>query len=128
MSGADRTRGARSVIQGVQSYYAEDVETSSSYSDVAFEDDAGRSTAVLSVGHAISALIRAKASTQDCNIKVLARPATGYPWRELVAETALVADTDTEVLADTIRDWQLKVQVKEGGTSGGTVEVGVCLK
>jgi hypothetical protein len=128
MSGQDQVTSAGTVRQAAQSYYAEDVATTASYADVSFTDDHGRTQTVLSTGHAISALIRAEADTQDCNIKVLARPANDYPWRELVAETALVDGTDTEVLADTVRDWQIKVQVKEGGTSGGTVSVGVCLK
>lgn len=128
MPGQDQTRGKRGVIQAVQSYDVADHETTSSYVDVAFVDDSGKSQTVLSVGHAISLLLRARAETQDCDIKVLARPAQNYPWRELVAETTLTAGTDTEVYADTIRDWQVKVQVKEGTTSGGTIDIGVCIK
>lgn len=127
--GTDQATSAMPVRQAAQCYYLEELETSNAYSDVVFNLDSGnRSTEILHAGHAISGMIRALAKTQDCLAKVFARPHPDYPWREIVSATNLVADTDTVLVEDTLRDWQYKIQIKEGSTSGGTVTIGVTLK
>lgn len=118
----------RKVEQDYKTFYATGVATGAAYADVELTELYGGKSTEMNTGERISLLVRAEATTQDCNIKVLARPHPSYDWRELVAETGLTADTDTEVYADTIRDAQIKIQVKQGASPGGTVTIGVCLK
>lgn len=108
-----------------------------SWQDIPFDLGRVSGTTVTEIpcGQAVSAQIRAYATTAAVNVRILARPASGYEWVELVASTAVAIATpsggivsgDTELLAATIRYEAIKVQVQQA-TSGGTATVGLCLK
>lgn len=110
------------------SLYATGVATTASYADVTFTDTAGRSVTEIPAGFAISLIVEAIAATQAVNVKVLHRSHPSATWRELAAETAVGTSSVTEVYADIVRGAQIKVQIKEGTTSGGTGTISLCLK
>lgn len=114
-------------VRAAYSAYCASQATTSEYVAVEFsidELDADQ----LNLGHAVSLLIRAKSTTQDSLIKVMAKVHSDYPdWFELVSETALTTDVDTEIYADILRYPVIQILIKEG-TSGGTVTVAFCAK
>lgn len=108
--------------------YAADVATTSSYADVEFTVD-GNTESAIECDFAISLEVEAEAATQDVNIKVLTRAHFSMPWRELQAETGVTtAGGNQSVYSGTVRGSQIKVQIKEGASSGGTAKIAVTLK
>lgn len=104
--------------------------TTASYAAVEF-DFGGASNKVIDeliLGHAISLLVHAYSDTVTTYIKIEGKVNKDYPeWAEIVAETSLSADTDTEVFADVLRYHVIRIMVKQN-SGAGDVTIGICAK
>lgn len=123
--GTDVQRAGR--VQAAFTAGTESQATTSSYVPVEFEFGA-YTVNELSLGHAVSLVVRATSTTQNSLIKVETKPHKDYSaWTELVAETTLVAGTDTSIYADVLREEVVRISIKES-VAGGTVEVAFVAK
>jgi len=139
MSGK-RSHVSAAVKAAWERYHITGLATGADWADVAFQLDANPGSdlerTVLDCGGFISAEIRAYATTQAVDVRVLHRPTPDYPWEELVAETSVAVGTvtggilasGTEVLKDTLRTGQIKIQVKRGASAGGALTLAAALK
>jgi hypothetical protein len=125
---AGKQAGGSRVQQGASTYYIDGQATTGSYADVTFKRGDGVEVSALSMQAHISLMVEAKASGQDVKIKILQRAHSDAEWRELQAETDVTTASVAEVYADNVRAGEIKIQVKEGSTSGGTVMIAVCAK
>lgn len=110
------------------SLYADTIATTASYADVTFTDGRNNEIVAIPSGFAVSLVVEAEAETQAINIKILQRAHSSATWRELQAETGVATSGVTEVYADIVRAAEVKVQIKEGASSGGVGKVSLCLK
>lgn len=122
-----------------QTYRAEGVATTDEWADVPFTVTSflgSVARTVLPAAQFISGHLVAWSSTQATKVRVLAQSAEDAPWWELVTELDVPVQTETsdllngvtEVLEATVRAHALRVQVKEGSSSGGAISLAGCLK
>lgn len=104
------------------------VATSDSYTDVTFTDVRGVEITAIEVSAHISLHVEAKATTQAVKVKVLERASPDMDWSELQAETDVGTSAKTEVYSGNVRSGQIKIQVIEGSSSGGTLALALVAK
>lgn len=76
----------------------------------------------------ISMELEGEAFTQDGKVRVLTKAHQNTNERELLAETDISVGAVTAALSGAIRGAFVKVQVKQGTTPGGTLNLALCLK
>lgn len=108
--------------------YKTGITTSSSYADVEFTLNASTTLTEIDVSFGVSLEVEAKATTQDVKIKILTRAHSNAEWRELEGEADVTTSTVASVYSGAVRGAQVKIQVKEGSSSGGTLYVAVTVK
>lgn len=117
-----RTQAAATIL------YKTGITTSASYADVEFTLDASTSIDEIDVSFGVSLEVEAKATTQDVKVKILTRAHAEAEWRELQAETDVTTGAVASVYSGAVRGAQVKIQVIEGTTSGGTLYVAATVK
>lgn len=145
MSGEIQT-GTR-VRAAATSLYASQAAAGTDWESVVWSYGAGdKTTTSILAAPNVLAHIRGYADVADCQMRIMSRPAVGYPWVELVVATtvsvAVPVDldgrsgnevTDSEVSDQVLLDAQLPsarellVQTKQI-TAGGTINLGLLLK
>lgn len=117
------------VIGSYISGFLSGIVTTAAFADVEFQDENGDPTGpAFDSATYISLQVQAIATVQDCKIRVLERASREADWIELVAETDVTLTQATTIFNDNVRGAQFKIQVKQGTSPGGLVNLSFCMK
>tara|TARA_R100000808_G_C2151643_1_gene160792 strand:+ start:2302 stop:2685 length:384 start_codon:yes stop_codon:yes gene_type:complete len=122
---ANGERVSGSYISG----YLAAAPTTAAFVDVQFEDESGDPTGpAFDTATYISLQVQAIATVQDAKIRVMERASREAAWIELVAEADVTTSQATTIYNGNARGSQMKIQLKQGSSPGGLVDVSFCLK
>jgi hypothetical protein len=97
------------------------------FAAVSFTDASGTAVTVFDCSKYRSLHVIGKAATQNADVKVQVRNASGDDWVDLAAAATLTAGTAADVYEGIIRARYMQIVAKDTAVAGASVDVSFCL-